>query len=99
MAVDRNKIPYLPERIEGLAIVATNISWSWNRDARRLFQVIDDPLWHLTRHNPIAMLRRIDPERLNDCARDPAFLELYDRVLAQLGVEKTIEIVMMYTGS
>ena len=62
--VDRNKIPYLPERIEGLAAVATNISWSWNRDARHLFQLIDDPLWHLTRHNPIAILRRIDPERL-----------------------------------
>jgi starch phosphorylase len=87
MAVDRNRIPYLPERIEGLAIVTTNISWSWNRDARHLFQLIDDPLWHLTRHNPIAMLRRIDPQRLNDCARDPAFLALYDRVMAQFAVE------------
>ena len=91
MFVDRAKIPYLPGRVEGLAIVATNISWSWNRDARRLFQLIDEPLWHLTRHNPIAMLRRIDPERLNDCARDPAFLELYDRVMGQLALERSIQ--------
>ena len=91
--VDRNKIPYLPERIEGLETVATNISWSWNRDARQLFQVIDESLWHLTRHNPIAMLRRIDPERLNDVARDPAFLALYDRVMGQLELERT------YTGT
>jgi glycogen phosphorylase len=90
MAVDRTKIPYLPERIEGLAIVATNIAWSWNRDARRLFQLIDDPLWHLTRHNPIAILRRIDPQRLNDCARDPVFLELYDRAMAELDLIRTM---------
>ncbi len=89
MVVDRTRIPYLPERIEGLAIVATNIAWSWNRDARRLFQLIDDPLWHLTRHNPIAIFRRIDPQRLNDCARDPAFLELYDRVMTELDLLRT----------
>lgn len=87
MPVDRNRIPYLPERIEGLASVATNISWSWKRDARRLFQQLDESLWHLTRHNPIAILRRIDPGRLNDCARDPQFLELYDRVMAELDAE------------
>jgi starch phosphorylase len=91
MAVDRNRIPYLPERIEGLATVATNISWSWKRDARRLFQLLDESLWHLTRHNPIAMLRRMDPGRLNDCARDPQFLELYDRVMAELRGERSLE--------
>jgi starch phosphorylase len=84
MAVDRTKIPYLPERIEGLAAVATNISWSWNRDARRLFSMIDEPLWHLTRHNPIAVLRRIDPGRLSECARDPKFLALCDMVVETL---------------
>ncbi|MGH7696053.1 MAG: DUF3417 domain-containing protein, partial [Gemmatimonadaceae bacterium] len=37
MAVDREKIPYLPERIEGLAQLATNLVWSWSRYARRIF--------------------------------------------------------------
>ena len=82
MPVDRNRFPFLPERIEGLADVATNLSWSWKRDARRVFQLIDDPLWHLTRHNPIAILRRVDPGRLSECARDPHFLELYDAMMA-----------------
>lgn len=89
MAVDRSKIPYLPERIEGLAAVATNISWSWNRNARRLFALIDEPLWHLTRHNPISVLRRIDPSRLSECARDPKFLALYDAVMVDLKREST----------
>src|SRR3970282_1988544 len=83
MPVDRNRFPFLPERIEGLADVATNVSWSWKRDARRVFQILDDSLWHLTRHNPIAILRRIDPGRLSDCARDPRFLDVYDTMMAE----------------
>ncbi|MEO6447158.1 MAG: alpha-glucan family phosphorylase [Gemmatimonadaceae bacterium] len=83
MPVDRDKIPYLPERIEGLGLVATNLAWSWSRDARALFAMVDEPLWHLTRHNPIAILRRVDPERLSVCARDPRFLDLYDRVMKE----------------
>ena len=83
MAVDREKVPYLPERIEGLALVATNLAWSWSRNARRLFASIDEPLWHLTRHNPIALLRRVPPSRLIERARDARFLELYDDTMAE----------------
>jgi len=82
MTPDGSRIPYLPERIEGLAPIAMNLSWSWNLDARALFRRIDEPLWHLTRHNPIEMLRRADPARLAGCATDPAYLALYDRVMA-----------------
>jgi len=70
----------LPDRIGGLGAVAANLSWSWNRDARALFRSIDHALWHLTRHNPIELLRRVDPARLAACAQDPDFLRLYDAV-------------------
>ena len=72
----------LPERIQGLTSVVANLSWSWNRDARALFRDIDQALWHLTRHNPIELLRRVDPARLAACAQDPEFLKLYDAVVA-----------------
>src|SRR5262245_2473533 len=78
------KIPYLPERIAGLNAIAHNLSWSWSREARAIFRVVDQPLWHLTRHNPIDMLRRVDPARLAQCAEDPEFLKRYDAVLDQL---------------
>jgi starch phosphorylase len=91
MPVDRAKIPYLPERIEGLGAVATNLSWSWSRDARQLFAMIDEPLWHLTRHNPIATLRRIPPERLSQVAREPRFLDLYDRVMADFRRDQSFD--------
>ena len=80
-------LPYLPERIDGLHEIAANISWSWSRDARALFRVLDRPLWHLTRHNPLEQLRRVDPKRLAACAHDTKFLQLYDRVMSELRSE------------
>ena len=73
--------PQLPERIQGLSSVAANLSWSWNRDARALFRSIDQALWHLTRHNPIELLRRVDPARLAACAQDAEFLQRYDTII------------------
>jgi len=81
--------PQLPERIRELATIASNLSWSWNRDARALFRALDGPLWHLTRHNPIEMLRRVDPARLASCASDPAFLRLYDALQEAVRREAT----------
>ncbi|MGQ0646452.1 MAG: alpha-glucan family phosphorylase [Gemmatimonadaceae bacterium] len=91
MSAIREKIPYLPERIEGLGVIASNLSWSWNRNARRLFAMVDDSLWHLTRHNPLSMLRRIDPSRLSECSRDPQFLDLYDRVIHEVQREQSFD--------
>src|SRR5918995_6449053 len=85
----RRRSPYLPPRIEGLASLAMNISWSWSRSARSLFASIDEPLWHFTRHNPIMVLRRVHPERLGAVARDPGFLELYDQLMRKLDRERT----------
>src|ERR1700704_5638890 len=75
-------IPPLPERIRGLSTLAANISWSWSRKARALFRAIDHPLWSLTRHNPIELLRRVDPDLLVARAGDPEFFRLYDAAMA-----------------
>src|SRR5881409_4297091 len=82
MSQPETRRPRLPERISGLAAVATNLSWSWSRDARALFREVDEALWHLTRHNPIELLRRVDAARLAVCAEDQEFLRLYDAVVA-----------------
>ncbi|HEX6090476.1 MAG TPA: alpha-glucan family phosphorylase [Gemmatimonadales bacterium] len=78
------RIPYLPPRIEGLARLAMNLSWSWHRDARALFRLIDERLWHQTRHNPLELLRQANPARTARCAADPEYLALYDAVMAHL---------------
>src|SRR2546429_8060993 len=74
--------PALPERIAGLAAVAANLSWSWNRNARALFRSLDPALWRRTQHNPIELLRRVAPERLAARAAGPEFLRLFDVVAA-----------------
>lgn len=88
-----NGAPRLPQRIEGLAGIATNLLWSWHREARALFRALDPMLWHNTWHNPIALLQRVDPARLAACAADPAFLRRYDAVreafMRELGTGET----------
>ncbi len=82
MSQDPGKIPYLPERIQGLERIAFNLWWRWNRRARWMLRAIDRRLWSSAWHNPIALLRRVSPGRLAQCATDPEFLALYDRTLA-----------------
>ncbi|MGD2047768.1 MAG: DUF3417 domain-containing protein, partial [Gemmatimonadota bacterium] len=64
MSPDSGKIPYLPEPISGLQRVALNLWWRWDRRARLLLRNVDPTTWSATRHNPVAMLRQVDPNRL-----------------------------------
>jgi starch phosphorylase len=84
MTTSEPRIPTLPERIGELATLATNLWWSWSRDARNLFRSIDELLWHRTRHNPIELLQLVEPARLIELAGDQEFLLQFDRVRAQL---------------
>src|SRR5438128_5093975 len=87
MTVTLTESPALPERIAGLATLARNLSWSWNHDARALYRSIDPTLWRLTRHNPFALLRRVEPARLAECAADPEFLRQYDALMERAARE------------
>jgi starch phosphorylase len=78
------RIPPLPEPLGDLATLATNLWWSWSRDARNLFHSIDKLLWHRTRHNPIALLQRVEPARLVELAADEEFLQRLGHVRSQL---------------
>ncbi|MEP6591194.1 MAG: alpha-glucan family phosphorylase [Gemmatimonadota bacterium] len=83
----RHKIPALPPRLEGLAALAVNLAWSWHRQARGLFRRIDEPVWQTSHHNPIIVLQKADPERLEALAHDPDFCAHYDRVMEWFAVE------------
>src|SRR5688572_19608068 len=87
MLIQQSRIPYLPARIEGLAAVAMNLWWSWSREARGLFQSIDEPLWRDTRHNPLELLCRVDPARIAACASESDFLRRYDDVMERMAHE------------
>src|SRR5256885_9493222 len=54
----------IPERIRQLADISQNLWWSWQLDARELFDRIDHSLWRSTRHNAVQFLRQVSPARL-----------------------------------
>ena len=84
LTTQQSRIPYLPGRIEGLASIAMNLWWSWSREARALFRIIDAPLWHRVRHNPLDFLCQVDPARVAACASDSDFLRQYDDSMARM---------------
>lgn len=77
----------LPERIGRLEELANNLWWSWHPQARELFRTLHYPLWRLSGHNPVKQLAEISPEKLAAAANDPAFVRLYDTVMAAFDSE------------
>ncbi len=70
----------LPRRINRLRELAYNLWWTWQPDAQRLFNRIDNDLWERLSHNPIRLLRVLERSLLNEAAQTQSYLELYDRV-------------------
>src|SRR5919108_6548806 len=75
----------LPERLSGLRQLAVNLWWTWHPEAREVFRHLDYPLWRLTSHNPVRMLHMMPHQRLQQAAREAAFLALYDTAVESLG--------------
>jgi len=84
MSDPSGKIPFLPARLRPLEIVALNLLWRWNRRARSFLRNEFDPeLWSRLRHNPVALLRHLEPGRLIQLANDPVFLAKMDQVVTE----------------
>ncbi len=47
-----------------LSELAHNLHWAWHAPTRAFFRSLDPELWETVAHNPVALLRRIDPEHL-----------------------------------
>ena len=72
----------LPAALARLAELAANLSFSWYRPARALFQDLDPELWEQVNGNPRLMLRCIDQNYLDRAATDASYLARYQKVLA-----------------
>jgi len=72
--------PSLPERLTALKEIAYNLRWSWNGDARDIFRRLDAKLWEQCYHNPVALLGKVDQDRLAEVEADESFLAHLDRV-------------------
>jgi starch phosphorylase len=85
--------PVLPERIKGLRELATNLWYSWNYDSQKLFVMLDTQVWESVYHNPVRFLSEIDQDKLDNAAKDKAFVKAYDAVMkrfaAYMGQKET----------
>ena len=81
------RLSNLPERIRGLERLSYNLWWSWHRQARELFPMLDLQAWRESDHNPLRMLTLLPQETLENAARDKEFLENYDLVMAEFDAD------------
>jgi starch phosphorylase len=81
--------PVIPERLQRLPEIATDLWWTWHPLAREVFRKLDYPLWRQTAHNPVRMLRQMSPEILARAAKDDKFLSLYDATTEALDRART----------
>src|SRR3954453_13308940 len=73
--------PKIPKRLARLEELAANLWYSWDRPTRAIFARLNPALWDSGGHNPNAMLKRLDEQRLIKRGADPAFLDSLMRVL------------------
>ena len=70
----------LPAKLKSLDELAHNVWWSWNSDAKKLFQGIDPTLWSSTGENPVLLLQKLSLERCQELAKDTEFLSKLNEV-------------------
>ncbi len=79
MMVDKT----LPPRLHALEELSRNLWWSWNANARDLFEGIDPELWAACERNPIVLLDKLSVERMKTLEQDEAFLAQMDAIYKQ----------------
>ena len=77
-------VPSLPKEIEALRKIAYNLRWCWSHESVELFRRLDRDLWETCGHNPVLLLGTIEQVKLEEAAKDDAFLAHLHRVESHL---------------
>jgi glycogen phosphorylase len=64
----------LPESLEPLGQLVTNLRWSWHQETQELFAEVDPVLWETVLHDPVRLLGEVSGDRLEALSRDRRFL-------------------------
>lgn len=70
----------LPAKLKPLEIIAKNLWWVWNSDAKNLFRDINPDMWRATGENPVMLLQRLSSERLEEMLKNPEMMGRIERV-------------------
>jgi starch phosphorylase len=78
----------LPEQLESLHQMATNLWWVWNYEGVELFKALDAELWKKTEGNPVLLLQQLSGQQIKKILADKVLLaqieEVYDRFNAYI---------------
>src|SRR5437870_489264 len=74
-------VPALPKPLLRLRELAYNIWWTWNGEGMELFRRLDTDLWNDTNQNPVTFLAHLAQRRLDQAAKDDAYLSRLQRVM------------------
>jgi starch phosphorylase len=71
----------ISETITSLNSLARNIWWTWNQDARGVFEELSPRTWRNVYHNPVAILREVSGTELQTRLLEPDYAERVKVVL------------------
>ncbi len=75
--------PNLPMEFKGLEEISMNLWWSWNYEARELFEMIGTGLFKRAEYNPVKLLKEVSIDRFNDLKNNNDFVTKYRHVYSQ----------------
>ena len=64
----------LPEQLQPLYEMATNLWWVWNHEGAKLFGKIDSELWSSTEGNPVLLLQSLSYKRIEEILADDVLM-------------------------
>ena len=70
----------LPSKLKPLEVLAKNLWWVWNSDAKILFRDLNPDLWRKTGENPVMLLQRLSTERLEEISKDAEMMSRIEKV-------------------
>lgn len=80
---DLNVKSNIPDSVNKLDVIARNLWWVWDSEAKKMFRTIDPEAWKKAHSNPIQLLNILPFEKLTELGNDKAFVSklngIYDR--------------------
>jgi alpha-glucan phosphorylases len=65
----------LPEKLQPLYEIATNLWWVWNHEGPSLFKHLDEALWEKTEGNPVLLLQSLSYKRIEEIIADKKLMK------------------------
>ncbi len=70
--------PVLPEPLQALGDLSTNLRWSWSPETQDVFAAMDPDIWRASGHDPVKTLGAVSAARLDELASDEGFLAMLE---------------------